>query len=97
MFDLREFMLGNEEETRQSGLVERIGFIKSEEDAAKHIILLKEGEHPFVLSGGWSRGEYERVIGVLAITVPGDEVVFTLKGDTLISFSNLTLERRLSS
>jgi hypothetical protein len=42
-------------------------------------------------------GEYARVIEQLALTAPGDEIELVMKGTTLKSFANRTLNARLSA
>lgn len=88
-------MFGTSNEVSQSGTVERIGFASTGEMSSRYVLLLVGAASPVVLSNGPFSGEYGRVIEHLALTAPGDEVEFILKGTTLKSFINRTLDERL--
>ena len=80
-----------------SGTVERIGFASTGEMSNRYVLLLVGESAPVTLQNGAFGGEYARVIEHLALTVPGDEVEFVLKGATVKSFTDRTLDRRLRS
>jgi len=90
-------MFGTSNEVHHSGTVERIGFASTGEMSNRYVLLLAGEPAPVTLQNGVFGGEYARVIEHLALTVPGDEVEFVLKGTTLKSFTNRTLDRRLRS
>jgi hypothetical protein len=90
-------MFGTSHEVRKSGTVERFGFASTGEMSSRYVLLLVGEPTPVILQNGAFSGEYARVIEHLALTVQGDEVEFVLKGATLKSFTNRTLDQRLHS
>lgn len=92
-----------EEVVSHSGCVERMGaFQESSGDAARacHALLLKGHAQPLILRTDQGPLEYAAVIGIrvrFALTSPGDNIKFEIKGDSVIAYQNETLERRLMS
>jgi predicted butyrate kinase (DUF1464 family) len=88
-------MFGSSQEVHKSGTIERIGFASTGEMSNRYVLLLVGEATPVILQNGIVGGEYARAIEHLALTAPGDEVDFVLKGTTLKSFVNRTLDDRL--
>jgi hypothetical protein len=59
----------------------------------RYVLLLVGAPAPVTLQSGVLTGEYARVIEHLAFTAPDDEVEFVLKGATLKSVANRTLDQ----
>lgn len=90
-------MFGSSHELSKSGTVERIGFASTGEMSSRYVLLLVGEPAPVILQNGVLSGEYARIIEHLALTAPGDEIEFVMRGTTLKSFANRTLNARLSA
>lgn len=93
------------ESASHSGCVERIGaYQESSGDTAQpcHALLLKGHAQPLILKTdqGPGEGKYAAVIGIrirIALTTPGDNIKFEIKGGNVITYQNETLEHRIVS
>lgn len=90
-------MFGRNKEIAYAGLVERIGVVPMGEAGCQYVLMLQGNPATIVIQGGWLIGEFERMRNTLALTMTGDELVFTLKDEKLSSFANNTLAGRAAA